>query len=173
MSRIIRVASFALLLSFVSLPAHAVFGTPYITPEHPTPDETVYFNIYQGGCDGITGPGNPVVTQEGNLIHVLAQGVRYTDPELCTLTYGIGTQAIGAYPAGTYTMQLDLRYPKAGGEFVIETLGIVNFTVAGGVLPIAPFAAPALGLIGLVFLGLLLLVAGIVYRRHCASAAIC
>ncbi len=150
----------ALVFSCLSPSGHAEFGIPYITPDHPSPGETVYMNIFQGGCDGIVGADPPQVTQTGSLIYVLAQGVRYTNPELCTLTYGIATYAIGAYPAGDYTMQLDLRYPTIGGDFVVETLGIVGFSVGGGPGPPTAVAAPALDLVGLVSLAALLLVVG-------------
>jgi hypothetical protein len=62
----------------------------------------------------------------------LPKGVRYTNPELCTLTYGVATYAIGAYPIGDYGMRLDLRYPTIGGDFVTATLGVVSFSVLEG-----------------------------------------
>jgi hypothetical protein len=59
---------------FATSSVRAEFGTPYITPSHPLLGETVSFNIYQGGCDGIVGADAPEVTQQGSYIYVLAQG---------------------------------------------------------------------------------------------------
>lgn len=147
-----------LLMGLFSSSASAEFGIPYVTPEHPAAGETIYMNIYQGGCDGILGiPGYPQITQEGDAIRAVFNGVRYTDPELCTLTYGTATYAVGSYPSGLYTLQVDLRYPNAGGEFVIETLGVVSFTVEGVAPPPAPLATPALSPMMVAFLALLVL----------------
>lgn len=141
---------------FATSSVRAEFGTPYITPTHPVLGETVSFNIYQGGCDGIVGADAPEVTQQGTYIYVLAQGVRYTNPELCTLTYGIATYPIGAYPIGDYAMQLDLRYPTIGGDFAVETLGVVGFSVREGAPTQAALEVPSLDRIGLVALALLI-----------------
>jgi hypothetical protein len=142
---------------FATSSVRAEFGTPYITPSHPVLGETVSFNIYQGGCDGIVGADAPEVTEQGSYIYVLAQGVRYTNPELCTLTYGVATYAIGAYAIGDYAMQLDLRYPTIGGDFVTETLGVVSFSVLEGA-PIQPAVeVPSLDRLGTIALTLLII----------------
>jgi hypothetical protein len=150
-STFFRVAAFVSVVCSSSS-AFAVFGVPYVTPEHPTTSDTVSLNIFQGGCDGVTGPEAPTVTLEGNHVYVLGQGVRYTNPELCTLTPGIAMWPIGSYSAGNYTLQLDLRYPTIGGDFVTETLGVVDFDVAGATQAIsAPALSPAL-LVALILL---------------------
>lgn len=88
---------------------------------------------------------------------MLAQGVRYTNPELCTLTYGVATYAIAAYPIGDYAMQLDLRYPTVGGDFVTETLGVVSFSVLEGA-PIQPAVeVPSFDRLGTIALTLLII----------------
>jgi len=149
-------AATLLVALFATSSVRAEFGTPYITPSHPVLGETVSFNIYQGGCDGIAAADAPEVTQQGSYIYVLAQGVRYTNPELCTLTYGVATYAIGAYPIGDYAMQLDLRYPTIGGDFVTQTLGVVSFSVLEGA-PIAAVEVPSLDRLGLISLTLLII----------------
>jgi hypothetical protein len=141
---------------FATSSVRAEFGAPYITPSHPVLGETVSFNIYQGGCDGIVGADAPEVTQQGSYIYVLAQGVRYTNPELCTLTYGVATYAIGAYPIGDYAMQLDLRYPTIGGDFVTETLGVVSFSVLEGAPTETTIEVPTLDRVGLIALASLI-----------------
>lgn len=144
------------LVMLLSPEARAEFGMPYVTPAQPIAGETVSFNIYQGGCDGIAGTDPPAVTQDEHHVYVLAQGVRYTNPELCTLTYGTATYPLGAYPAGDYTMQLDLRYPSIGGDFVIETLGVVNFRVGEGVPTQTAIEVPTVDPRGLIVLALLI-----------------
>lgn len=159
------IASFALAFLFLltSNIAHAVFGTPYITPDHPIAGQTISMNIYQGGCDAILGiPGYPQISQTGNAIRILFNGVRYTDPELCDLGFGTARYAVAAYPAGSYTLQVDLRYPNVGGDFVVETLGIVPFSVAA---PAAPFSAPATTSGGLALLMSLLVLAALMAFR--------
>jgi hypothetical protein len=156
----------ALFFALAPLIAHADFGIPYITPAHPAPGEPIFMNLYQGGCDAILGiPGYPQISQAGNAIRILFNGVRYTDPELCDLGFGTARYAVAAYPAGSYTLQVDLRYPNVGGEFVVETLGIVPFSVAA---PAAPFSAPATTSGGLALLmGLLVLAALMAFRGRC------
>jgi len=132
----------ALMFLFYSLAqaAHAFLGPPYITPEHPVAGETISVNIYEGECDGIVGgiPGYPQVTQEGSAIRALFYSVHYQDPELCFLPVGTATFPIGNYPAGSYALQVDRWYFDVGGNPVVETLGILAFTVAGAPAPFVP-----------------------------------
>jgi hypothetical protein len=129
----------ALMFLFYSLAqaAHAFLGPPYITPEHPVAGETISVNIYEGECDGIVGgiPGYPQVTQEGSAIRALFYSVHYQDPELCFLPVGTATFPISNYLAGSYTLQVDRWYFDGGGNPVVETLGILPFTVTGGDAP--------------------------------------
>lgn len=138
----------ALMVLFYSLTqtAHAFLGPPYITPDHPVAGETISVNIYEGECDGIVGgiPGYPQITQEGSAIRVLFYSVHYQDPELCFLPVGTATFPISNYLAGSYTLQVDRWYFDVGGNPVVETLGILPFTVAGAAAPSVP--APALHL---------------------------
>ncbi|NCT67202.1 MAG: hypothetical protein GXC76_06080 [Rhodanobacteraceae bacterium] len=135
--------------------AQAFFDPPYLTPAQPLAGQTVSVSIYGGECDSILGfPGYPQITQQGNAITILFFGVRYTNPILCNIDVGTATFTVGAYPPGSYTLKVALRYPGPLGSFVVDTLGTIPFTVA----PVAgpPIAAPALGKPGLYLLALAL-----------------
>jgi len=131
----------ALMLLFSSLAqtAHAFLDPPYITPEHPVAGETISVNIYGGICDAIlTGAVPPEITQEGNAIRVTFYSVHYEDAELCFLPEGTYTNPVGGYSAGSYTLQVDRWYFDGGGNPVVETLGMLPFTVTGGTAPAVP-----------------------------------
>jgi hypothetical protein len=146
----------ALLFAFVAQSAHAFLNAPYITPAAPTAGQTISVNIYGGVCDAIVGvPGYPQVTQNGNAIRILLFSVHYSDSEFCNLGVGTAVDAVGAYPPGSYTLQVDRRYSDFAGDYVVETLGIVSFTVTGQAAP--PVSAPTLNGTGLLILILALM----------------
>jgi len=131
-----------LLLTSFAQTAHAFLDPPYITPEHPVAGETISVNIYGGICDAIVGaPGYPQITQEGNAIRILLLSVSYSSPELCFWTIGTATVPVGAYPVGSYTLQVDRTYSDGGGNTIVETLGLLPFTVAGVAAPVVPVPA--------------------------------
>jgi serine protease len=137
----------ALVCLLFAQTARAYFGVPYITPEAPAAGETISVNIYQGGhCDLIDSGGNPdypQISQQGDAITILLIGSRETDPDWCIFGEGISTHTVGVLAAGSYTLQVDLRYSTWDG-WIVETLGIVSFMVIGA--PAAePIAAPTLG----------------------------
>lgn len=104
-------------------------------------------NVYGGECDILdTGLVPPPITQEGNAIRILFFGAHFENPELCTFGVGTATFPVGAYSAGSYTLQVDRSYPGAGGDLVLETLGVLPFAVAGAAGPVMP--VPALHQIG-------------------------
>jgi hypothetical protein len=122
--------------------AHAFIDPPYLTPQHPTAGETVSVSIRSGICDAVgTIPGYPQIARQGNTIRIVLWGVSSTDPILCNFPIGIGTYAVGAYPSGSYTLQVDRNYQDDLGGIVTETLGVIPFTVAGG--GVQPIALPA------------------------------
>lgn len=132
-----------LLFSSLAQTAHAFLDPPYITPEHPIAGETISVNIYGGVCDAIGSvPGYPQITQDGNAIRILLLSVHYDSPKLCFWPVGTATDPIGAYPAGSYTLQVDRTYADVGGNTIVETLGILPFTVAGAAAPVV--SVPAL-----------------------------
>jgi subtilase family protein len=143
-------ASVLMLLVLLSArSAHAFIDPPYLTPEHPIAGETVSVNIREGICDAIIGlPGWPQITQDGNAIRILFWAVRNSDPILCNYSIGTGTYAVGSYVAGSYELQVDLRYFDDMGEVVEESLGVLPFAVAGGATP-PPVSAPTLSKEGL------------------------
>jgi hypothetical protein len=156
-----------LLSALTTKSADAFFDPPYITPAMPTVGETISVNVHGGGCDAIIGQsGYPQITQVGNAIRVLFFSAHYDDPEFCNLGEGTATRAIGTYPAGSYTLQVDRTYIDFFGNLVVGTLGSSAFTVTGGSAPAVP--APSLDSLGLGILGLMLF--GIAGRRLRSNA---
>ncbi len=145
----------ALFCLLPTQPVHAFFDAPWITPENPIAGEAVSVNIRGGVCDDIDNV--QAVTRDGNAIRILFFGVRYFDSELCNIPIGQAAFPIGAYPPGSYTLQVDLMYGSVGGNLVTDTLGIVPFTVGGApaVPAPAPVNAPAALLLMLLAMALL------------------
>ncbi len=161
-----------LLLGFGLLatwPAQAFVDPPWITPEHPQAGETVYVNLHYGICDVIlVGHNPPEITQVGSAIRILFWSVHNTDQILCNYPIETGATAIGTFPPGEYTLQVDRwfdAWPMPG--WTTETLGVLPFTVEGDVVAPEPTAAPTLGGPGLLLLGLLVACAA---RRRLRSA---
>jgi hypothetical protein len=146
----------ALLFTLYAPHTQAFFDPPYITPASPIAGQTISVNIRGGVCDAILGlPGYPQISQQGNAIRILFFGARFTDPILCNLGVGTATFPVDAYPAGTYTLQVDLYYFDMNGDDAVDTLGIVPFTVAGA--PSPAIAAPTLNTLGLGALALIVM----------------
>jgi hypothetical protein len=153
----------ALLPALFAPPAWAFFDPPYITPAQPIAGEPISVNIRGGICDTIISlPGYPKITQEGTAITILFFGVRNFDPEGCYYAVGAAAFPVGSYLPGSYTLDVKLRYIGGTGIFLVDTLGVVPFTVAGGPAPPAPVSAPTLGIPGLSLL--LLALTGITTR---------
>ena len=151
--------------------ACAFFDPPYLTPEAPVAGELVSVNIRGGVCDTILGlPGWPHISQVGNSIRIVFWGVRNEDPILCNYPVGTGTFAVGAYPAGSYTLQVDLEYFGDLGGILSETLGVIPFTVTASAAQ--PAALPSLNGIGLGILGLTLLVRAMRRLRRARTLAL-
>jgi hypothetical protein len=158
-------AVLALSLFLFADTAAAFIDSPYLTPDHPTAGDTVSVNIYAGVCDAIVGiPGYPRISREGSDIRIVLWSVSYHNSELCFLPIGTMTYSIGAYPAGSYTLQVDRDYFDGGGDLRTESLGSIPFTVTGnGGVP-QPVPAPALDTCGLALL--LLGLIGLVSRER-------
>lgn len=140
----------ALLLISAAQTSEAAFGIPTITPATPAAGEVVSMHIGVGGCDDIdVQPGYPQITRQGNAIRILFWGVRYSDSELCFNPPGTVTQTVGAYPPGSYSLQVDVIYGTIFG-IRTDTLGLVPFNVSAA--PTAALAAPASGAFGLMLL---------------------
>jgi len=165
-----RAACVATLLLSVGLfptSARAFLDPPYITPANPTVGAPISVNIYGGVCDlADSGPvWPPPVTQEGSNITILLTGSHQTDPEWCYFSVGTETYPVGAYGAGSYTLDVERRYPSVTGVWVHETLGIIPFIVSGPI-PTQTKAAPALGIVGA---SVLILVLMALAARHLCS----
>jgi hypothetical protein len=140
--------------------ASAFLDPPYITPAKPMAGEVISVNIYGGECDlldyGIVWP--PPITQQGHSITILFSGIHEDDPEWCYYSVGTATVPVGAYPPGSYTLDVERRYMSFSGPWVQETLGIIPFTVSTAPSQ-QPIEAPTLSIAGLGVLGLTLLAA--------------
>jgi hypothetical protein len=136
-----RIYHFGYLLLFAlalcAQRASAFLDPPYITPANPTTHETILVNVYGGECDlvdmGIVWP--PPVTQQGSEITILFTGIHEGDPEFCFYGLGTSTYPVGAFPPGTYTLDVERRYMSFTGPWIQETLGIIPFVVSGGPTP--------------------------------------
>ena len=131
----------ALLLMLFAHTAHAFFDPPYITPVAPVAGGAVSVNIRAGVCDALgADPGYPQITQNGNAIRILLTGVHTDNSDFCIYPIGTATYQVGAYPAGSYTLQVDFLYDAFPFGPTVITLGVVPFTVAGA--PASAVPAP-------------------------------
>jgi len=118
----------------------------------PRAGDTVSVGIRGGICDGIfEREGYPQITREGAAIRLLEYGHHWDTDELCI--YGIGTMSepIGVFPAGNYTLTVDLIYPDFFGDPQILSIGVIPFTVMRAA-PAAP--VPSFRVSGLIALTL-------------------
>jgi hypothetical protein len=158
----------AMLCTLFSQTACAFFDPPYITPENPVASETISVNIRGGICDAIVGiPGYPQITQEGNAIRILFWSASYTDPILCNIPVGTATYAVGAYPVGSYTLQVDREYFGDLGGILTERLGTIPFTVSSVGTP--PVDALALDDVGVGVLGFSIVLVALLGLRRSRS----
>lgn len=155
-----------LVLALCTQRASAFLDPPYITPENPSAGEAVLVNIYGGECDvaddGLVWP--PPVTQDGNAVTITLTGIHETDPEWCYFGIGTASYAVGRYPPGSYTLDVERRYVSFSGSWVQETLGVIPFTVSGAP-PQRPIEATTMSMAGLVGLSSGLL--AIAFFVHC------
>ena len=121
-----------LALALCARPASAFLDPPYLTPANPMAGELVSVSIYGGECDiaddGVVWP--PPVSQEGNAITIFFTGIHEVNPEWCYFGVGTATYAVGTFPPGNYTLDLERRYGTIFGEWAQDTLGILPFTVS-------------------------------------------
>ena len=149
-----RIASaLVLLFALVAQTAQAFFDPPWITPDTPRAGEIVSVNIRMGDCDArVEHPGYPQITRQGNMIRLLVYGHHWETQDLCIYPIGVGTEAIGAFPEGDYTLTVDFFYDNYPYGYATITLGVIPFTVTGAA-PAAPVPTTSLlGLVALLFL---------------------
>ncbi|MET0232343.1 MAG: hypothetical protein ABW186_15550, partial [Rhodanobacteraceae bacterium] len=120
---VFRLAATLIVLSFsFARDADAFIDPPYLTPQSPVAGEVVSVNIHGGVCDSIVGiPGYPLLSRNGNALRILFWSASFTDPILCIYGVGTSTDAIGAYPAGSYTLRVDREYFGDLGGIQTET----------------------------------------------------
>ena len=115
-----------------------------IEPVSPTANQLVSVVMGTGGCDALPSTdGFPQISQTGQDIRILFYGVRATDPEFCVYPNGQYAYAVGHYPAGNYSLRIDVVYEHFPFGLETVTLATIPFSVSGS--PAAtPVAAPAL-----------------------------
>ena len=153
-----------LTLVLLSQLANAFVDPPTLSPTNPMEGQTISVNIRVGQCDALP-VGPEQITQTGNAIRILLDSYHAFDSEFCNIIVGVRTFPLGAYPAGSYTVQVDRTFElPLPPRTIVETLGILPFTVAGAA---EPAVLPTTGLIGLLALfATLLLTAAWVLRRR-------
>ena len=137
-----------------------------IDPVLPTANQLVSIVMGTGGCDALPSTdGFPQISQTDQSIRILFYGVRATDPEFCTYPSGQYAYPIGHYPAGNYSLRIDVVYEHFPFGLEIVTLATIPFSVSG--VPAAtPVAAPALNGTALALLAALIAsVAAMAFRR--------
>jgi hypothetical protein len=162
-SRLLIVLAFVLL----SQMANAFVDPPTLAPASPTESQTISVNIRVGQCDALGEmPGYPQITQTANAIRILLDSYHAFFAEYCNIIVGVRTFPLGTYPAGSYTVQVDRTYEAIlPTRTIVETLGILPFTVAGSP---APAVLPTTGSIALLalFMSILLIAAPALSRRQ-------
>lgn len=121
----------ALLLALFAQPAQAFWDPPYVTPTNPLAGQSVSVYMRGGGCDTLVSqPGYPQISRQGSAIRIVYFSFHYDTVELCTLPVGGAALPFGSYPAGSYTLQVDVFYYDGFSEPHTVTIGIAPFTVA-------------------------------------------
>jgi len=157
----------AIMLAIVLLSqlSNAFVDPPTLSPTNPTEGQTVSVNIRVGQCD-VLPVGPEQITQTGNSIRILLNSIHISYSEFCNIIVGVRTFPLGVYPPGSYTVQVDRTYElPLPPQTIVETLGILPFTVAGAP---APAVLPTNGFIGLLalFVTVLLIAAPVLSRRQ-------
>ncbi len=161
----------AVTLACFSSVASAYLTLDAIVPASPQAGETVAARVSAGICDGIIeSPGYPQVSQAGNVIRLLLDTLQYDDPILCNIDEGTINIPFGELPTGDYVLQLDRHYVNFFGSHIIETVGTLPFSVAGGAAA-TPLPASGPGSLVVLALGLLALTALAFSRRYRAGVA--
>ena len=165
--RFYAIAAIFLSLAFaIPRSAAAFVGPPYLTPAQPTAEDVVELSMYRDDCEIIDGgfPGPPVVTQQGSEITILLTGAHEDDPLFCIYGSGVETHAVGRFPIGSYTLDVERRYTVFGG-WIQESLGVIPFNVTRAPSSLPPSEAPTLST-GFLILSMLA-TAGIAMQRLC------
>ncbi len=158
----------AFLLGVLSAPAMADPENPFLTPENPTAQDTVFVNVHAGPCDLLQHTfAQPEVTRDGDQIIALFSGEHIIDPMWCTLGTRIESVSIGSFPPGTYAVTIIWEYFDQV-EDVQVTLGVLPLTIDTGSVD-GPVALPTFNGLGLWMLVLLLSGTAVLHVRRLPS----
>lgn len=156
----------AFSLALASVPAMADPENPFLTPEHPTAEDTIIVNAHAGPCDDLQDPyTEPEITRDGDQIVVRLSGEHITDPIWCVFGSRIDQVEIGSFPPGSYAVTIHWQYYNLI-EWVEVTLGTVPLTIGDGAPIGAPVALPASNGFGLMALALMLSAAAVIRARR-------
>ncbi len=153
---------FGLVLLVGALPSSADVLPPTLVPAAPGVGDVVGFQIVSSVCDGFLGNETPVpVTRNGTSLRVFVTSIHTVSP-FCLFPLISTTYRTTTFPPGSYTLQIDRSYQWFSGGTVVETVGVIPFTVTG---PPQEVPIPALGVPALLLLALGL---AIFTRKHLA-----
>ena len=163
-----RIASVLFALCFSSM-ANAYVNPPIFTPEQPAAGELVSMAVTFGDCDiygeyPLDPTAFPRVERNGNTIRVTLYGYQYDDLILCTMPETTRVIQLGAYEAGTYTVQL-VRTHETEVGFVYSDILQSVIAVGAGVSEATPL--PAVGSMAIIVLIVILGVLGLRARAKC------
>jgi hypothetical protein len=141
------------LLFTVCASANAALGPMIFSPTAPTTNDSIQFSVLTSTCEGFISTPT-IVQREGNVVRVIQEGVRATDPILCVFLPGVARFNLGLQPAGQYRIELYIKSIDFNvGTFLVQT---GNLTITG-----APTLAQAPALSSWSMLVLVLSVLGI------------
>ena len=149
----------------VATDAQAFVDPPILMPEHAIPGETVSVHLSYGECDGIIEwDGYPQITHTAGGVRLVVYMHHIPDIDWCVFPPLTRTIAIGEFPPGTYSVQVDRSYHDEINGFVTENLALLPFVIFGDQVPV-PLSTDGAVSLGVLLLGLLLL-AGIALRSN-------
>ncbi|HET8898910.1 MAG TPA: hypothetical protein VFN09_09100, partial [Rhodanobacteraceae bacterium] len=120
----------ALGLILCASAALAFIDPPTLAPANPVAGQTVSVSIRAGGCDFfIERAGYPQITQTGQSIRIVLASIHATSSQFCIPQPSTLVTPVGAYPAGSYTLQVDRVYADDQGQDVVETIATLPFVV--------------------------------------------
>ena len=137
----------AIAALMVCRPALAFFEPPTLLPEFPLANQPISISVYGGECDFLEdGPSETDITRVGSAIRIVIDGSHADDLMLCFDDEGLWTYPLGAFLAGSYTVELVFRYAYPGGP-IEQSLGNIAFSVSAPPSPVPSNAHYALGLL--------------------------
>lgn len=119
-----------LLVATFASAESAFVDPPVIVPAHPVAGEIVDVSVRSGVCDAfVERSGYPQIFQDGHSIRIVLASLHYADGAICVYPVTTSVFSVGTFPVGSYTLQVDRTYENYFGEVVVETLGLLPFSV--------------------------------------------